>query len=102
MNALISNWEAHDLFAIPDRRGPAVLTAVHGPTCMAFDQLARCPVPCGLRVGDHLVWLDAGAYHLPWETRFSHGLAAVLWHDGKSVKTVRPRQKFADWWGQWQ
>jgi hypothetical protein len=46
--------------------------------------------------------MDAGAYHLPWETRFSHGLATVLWHDGKSVKTVRPREKFADWWGQWQ
>jgi diaminopimelate decarboxylase/aspartate kinase len=102
MNALISNWEAHELLTIPRRGGPTVLTAVHGPTCMAFDQLARCPLPSSLRAGDHLVWLDAGAYHLPWETRFSHGLAAVLWHDGKSVKPVRPREQFADWWGQWQ
>jgi diaminopimelate decarboxylase len=102
MNALISNWETHGLFTIPQRRGPTVLTAVHGPTCMAFDQLARCPLPRGLRAGDHLVWMDAGAYHLPWETRFSHGLAAVLWHDGKSIKPVRPREEFADWWGQWQ
>jgi diaminopimelate decarboxylase len=102
MNALISNWETHDLFTIPQRRGPTALTAVHGPTCMAFDQLARCALPRGLRVGDHLVWMDAGAYHLPWETRFSHGLAAVLWHDGKSVKPVRPREEFAEWWGQWQ
>jgi diaminopimelate decarboxylase/aspartate kinase len=102
MNALISNWETHDLFTIPDRRGPTVLTAVHGPTCMAFDQLARRPLPRSLRAGDHLVWMDAGAYHLPWETRFSHGLAAVLWHDGKLVRTVRPREEFADWWGQWQ
>jgi diaminopimelate decarboxylase len=101
MNALVSNWETHDLFTIPERRGPAVPTAVHGPTCMAFDQLTRCPLPRGLRAGDHLVWMDAGAYHLPWETRFSHGLAAVLWHDGKSVKLVRSREEFADWWD-WQ
>lgn len=102
MNALVSNWETHDLFTIPERRGATVLTAVHGPTCMAFDQLARCPLPRGLRAGDHLVWMDAGAYHLPWETRFSHGLATVLWHDGKSVRPVRPREEFTEWWGQWQ
>jgi diaminopimelate decarboxylase len=102
MNALISNWETHDLFSIPGRRGPTVLTTIHGPTCMAFDQLARCPLPRSLREGDHLVWMDAGAYHLPWETRFSHGLAAVFLHDGKSVTTVRPGEEFADWWGQWQ
>jgi len=101
-NALISNWEAHDLFALPERRGPAVLTAVHGPTCMAFDQLARCPLPRSLRVGDHLIWMDAGAYHLPWETRFSHGLAAVLWHDGRTLRTVRTREEFPEWWGQWK
>ena len=101
MNALISNWETHELLTIPERRGQTLLTAVHGPTCMAFDQLTRGSLPRGLRVGDHLVWMDAGAYHLPWETRFSHGLAAVLWHDGRSVKTVRPREEFSDWWGQW-
>jgi diaminopimelate decarboxylase len=101
LNALISNWEAHDLFTIPERRGPAVLTAVHGPTCMAFDQLVRCPLPRGLRVGDHLVWMDAGAYHLPWETRFSHGLAAVLWHDGGRTRIVRRAEAFQKWWAQW-
>jgi len=102
MNALISNWEIHDFMTIPERRGSSVLTTVHGPTCMAFDQLARRPLPRSLRVGDHLVWMDAGAYHLPWETRFSHGLAAVFWHDGKSVRPVRLREEFHDWWGQWE
>jgi len=101
MNALVSNWENHELFTIPERRGASAMTTVNGPTCMAFDQLARSPLPCSVRPGDHLVWLEAGAYHLPWETRFSHGLAAVLWHDGKRVKTVRPREKFTDWWSQW-
>jgi len=101
LNALVANWEAHALLALPARGGPTCLTTVNGPTCMAFDQLARRPLPRSLRPGDHLVWLDAGAYHLPWETRFSHGLAAVLWHDGRQVKTVRPREDFAQWWRQW-
>ncbi len=102
MNALISNWELHDIFTLPERRGPNALTAIHGPTCMAFDQLARLPLPRSLRVGDRIVWKEAGAYHLPWETRFSHGLAAVLWHDGESITEVRPRESFDDWWSLWR
>src|SRR6185503_3138398 len=51
MNALISNWENHELLTLPERRGPLVPTTVHGPTCMAFDQLARRPLPRGLRAG---------------------------------------------------
>lgn len=102
MNALISNWELHDLFTLPGRRGPTALTAIHGPTCMAFDQLARLPLPRSLRVGDRIIWMEAGAYHLPWETRFSHGLAAVLWHDGERVTEVRPGEPFETWWNQWR
>jgi diaminopimelate decarboxylase len=102
MNALISNWETHELVVIPRRAGPACLTTVNGPTCMAFDQLACRELPGGIRPGDHLVWLDGGAYLLPWETRFSHGLAAVLWHDGQRTKLVRPAETFQRWWGQWR
>ncbi len=102
MNALISNWELHDVFTLPERHGPAALTAIHGPTCMAFDQLARTPLPSSLRAGDRIVWMEAGAYHLPWETRFSHGLSAVLWHDGESIREVRPRESFEAWWAQWR
>ena len=101
LHALVANWEAHGLMSLPGRGGPTTLTTVTGPTCMAFDQLARRPLPRSLRPGDHLVWLDAGAYHLPWETRFSHGLATVLWHDGNRVRVVRPRESFAQWWAQW-
>ena len=101
LNALVAIWEQHRLFALPDRRGPQVPTTVTGPTCMAFDQLARCPMPRALRAGDQLVWLEAGAYHLPWETRFSHGLAAVAWHDGRRVRIARDRERFEDWWGHW-
>ncbi len=101
MNALTSLWEQHKILSLPGHAGAEVLTAVHGPTCMAFDQLARIPLPRSLRAGDHLVWLEAGAYHIPWETRFSHGHAAVLWHDENGLRVVRERQSFENFWGQW-
>ena len=69
---------------------------------MAFDQLARMQLPRSLRAGDHLVWLEAGAYHIPWETRFSHGHAAVWWHDERGLRPARERQSFEDFWSQWQ
>ena len=102
MNALTSLWEQHKVLSVPARTGKEVLTAVHGPTCMAFDQLARISLPRSLKAWDHLVWLEAGAYHIPWETRFSHGHAAVLWHDEQGLRPARPRQSFEDFWGQWQ
>lgn len=102
MNALVSNWEEHGLFSVPKRGGCPALTAVHGPTCMAFDQLTRRPLSRRIRPGDRLVWMEAGAYHVPWETRFSHGLAAVLWNENGSLKQVRTAERFSDWWGQWQ
>ncbi|MBI3416949.1 MAG: hypothetical protein HY043_16785 [Verrucomicrobia bacterium] len=101
MNALVSTWENHDLIPLTPTRGPMCLTTVNGPTCMAFDQLARRPLPRSLSPGDYLLWLDAGAYHLSWETHFSHGLAAVWWHDGEQTSLVRPREDFAEWWGKW-
>lgn len=100
MNALVSTWEAHEIFTLPPRRGAMRLTSVCGPTCMAFDQLARRPLPSGLQVGDYLVWMDAGAYHLSWETRFSHGHAAVLWHQDSQITLARAPQAFEDWWPQ--
>ena len=102
LHALASLWEQHRILPLSNRAGAAVLTAVHGPTCMAFDQLARIPLPRSLRAGDHLVWLDAGAYHIPWETRFSHGHAVVWWHDGGGLQCVRERQSFQDFWSQWR
>jgi diaminopimelate decarboxylase len=97
LHALVSTWENHQLFSIPARRGPRRLTTLNGPTCMAFDQLARGEFPVGLRPGDRVVWMEAGAYHLPWETKFSHGTAAIFWHDGRVTKEVRPKQSFEAW-----
>ena len=102
LNGLMSVWEQHALIPLTERSGAEILTVVHGPTCMAFDQLARIPLPRSLKAGDHLIWLDAGAYHLPWETRFSHGHAAVCWHDEKGICLVRERQSFENFWSQWK
>lgn len=101
MNAMMATWEQHALIPLSERRGAKVLTTVCGPTCMAFDQLVRIPLPRSLRAGDHLIWLDAGAYHLPWEIRFSHGHAAVYWHDESGLRLARERQSFENLWSQW-
>jgi diaminopimelate decarboxylase len=102
MNALTSLWEQHEILSLPERKGTETLTAVCGPTCMAFDQLTRTPLPGSLRAGDHLIWLEAGAYHIPWETRFSHGHAAVLWHDENGLNLAREPQSFENFWPQWK
>jgi diaminopimelate decarboxylase len=103
-HALISTWERHALVPLARRPGPPQMTAIYGPTCMAFDQLACEPMPAGLRVGDALLWLDAGAYHIPWETRFSHGQAPVVWHDNATdqLTLARAAEPFAAWWSQWR
>ncbi|MDR3459454.1 MAG: hypothetical protein P4N60_18660 [Verrucomicrobiae bacterium] len=101
MNAMTSLWEQHELLPLAAQSGKPALTTVYGPTCMAFDQLARIPLPRSLRAGDHLLWLEAGAYHIPWEMRFSHGHAAVVWHDGNGLRHAREQQSFENWWGQW-
>ena len=89
LNALISTWEDHELLPLVPRGGRKVPTAVYGPTCMAFDQLALREMPSGIRMDDCLLWFDAGAYHLPWETRFSHPLAEIWWQDGGAPVRVR-------------
>jgi diaminopimelate decarboxylase len=102
LHALVSHWERHRVFAVPARSGPRVATKLCGPTCMAFDQLGCHSLPRALREGDALVWMETGAYHIPWETRFSHGQAAVFWHDETRLRKVRARELFPTWWRQWR
>lgn len=101
LQALISMWESHDLQPLRQSAVPPIPVTVHGPTCMAFDQLGRFSLPGNLRAGDILLWMDSGAYHLPWETRFSHGLCQVWWHHGDSVVLARGAESFEDYWGRW-
>ncbi len=99
-HAIVSDWETHELMTIPPRAGERQLTTVCGPTCMSYDRLGRFYLPRDVSVGDYVLWLDAGAYHLPWETRFSHGLAPVVWIDDDGVsRIVRARETFTEWWG---
>jgi diaminopimelate decarboxylase len=101
-HALVSDWEQHRLVVLPARVGAATLTTVAGPTCMAFDKFGRFMLPNDVGVGDLLVWMNAGAYHIPWETRFSRGLCRVVWcPGGTELQLARGEETFDSWWGQW-
>ena len=99
-HALVSDWGRHLLSIRPRRKeGKAVMTIVCGPTCMAYDWLWRDNLSTNIQLGDKIVWHNAGAYHIPWETRFSHGLAPIVWFGGsQDVRTIRKRENFEDWW----
>ena len=100
--ALDADNGPHHMLALPTRTGRLVETTVCGPTCMTDDRLARVKWPDGIAPGDLVVWLDAGAYHLPWETRFSHGLGAVVWADASERLTLaRPRETAEQWSSTW-
>jgi diaminopimelate decarboxylase len=97
LQAMVATWERHALFALEARRGKRVRTLVCGPTCMAFDNLGVHELASTVRAGDRLVWRDAGAYQLSWETRFSHGLGAVVWTAAGSREVVRTKETFEEW-----
>jgi len=98
-HAIVSEWERHNLFTIPQRHGAKRLTTICGPTCMAFDRICRINLPEDVTRGDLVVWQNAGAYHIPWETRFSHGWAPVIWIDEQSTMSkARDRETFSQWW----
>lgn len=103
LNALISTWEHHELLPVTPHRGPTLPTVVHGPTCMAFDQLGFRSLPKSLQPGEPLAWFDAGAYHIPWETHFSHGLAEVWWHESDAeIRCERDAESFESYWSRWK
>lgn len=98
-NAMPANWERHTFSFLPHQENPRVHTAICGPTCQAWDWLERGGFPETVAVGDLVVWRDAGAYHLPFETAFSHPLASVaaVGLDG-TLSLCRERQTFDDWY----
>ena len=102
-HALPSDWEDHEINILPHRSGEVVYTIICGPTCMAFDCIARKKLPSDVSIGDKVLWFNAGAYHLSWETRFSQPLARVLWHDERdNIVEARPPESFSEWWGRWR
>ncbi len=94
-HALAADHHTHPITIVPDRGGPRRLTTVCGPTCMTDDRLGRWLLPASLSTGDIIVWLNAGAYHLPWETRFSHGLCPIVWFDREERMTVARSREHA-------
>jgi len=102
-HALPSDWEVHEIVVSPHRTGRKRSTTVCGSTCMAFDRLIRADLPEDIEVGDFIIWMDAGAYHIPWETRFSNGLAKVIWCDeNHKLSIARQAELFSQWWGSWE
>jgi len=97
LQAMVATWEQHRLFPLQRRGGATTRTLVCGPTCMAFDNLGIHELPRTVRAGDILIWMDAGAYQMSWETRFSHGLGGVTWSSGSSLEIVRNQEPFSDW-----
>jgi diaminopimelate decarboxylase len=92
-HALAADRGLHPLLLLPARSGPPRMTSICGPTCMTDDVLGRLPLPGDVVPGDVLVWMHAGAYHLPWETRFSQGLCAIVWADeGERISIARARE----------
>lgn len=96
-HALLATWERHAIIPLERSRGRLVPTLVCGPTCMAFDNLGLHALPAELGAGDVLLWMDAGAYQLCWETRFSHGLAPIAWCRGRTMEVSRPAETFESW-----
>jgi diaminopimelate decarboxylase len=97
-HALAADDHPHAVQALVERVGTRRLTTVCGPTCMTDDRLGRLVLPNDTAVGDVLLWLDAGAYHLPWETRFSHGLCAIAWFGpDEQAQFARDREPPARW-----
>jgi diaminopimelate decarboxylase len=87
-HALAADTKPHQLLLLPERHDGERLTTICGPTCMADDRLGRWMLPASVDIGDLIVWLDAGAYHLPWETRFSHGLCPIVWFDADEQMSI--------------
>ena len=99
-HALAADRGPHRMLLMPARQGAPTLTTICGPTCMTDDVLARLPLPADIAVGDVIAWLDAGAYHLPWETRFSHGLCAVVWCDEHGQLQLARERERPDLWSE--
>ena len=101
-HARMASVEKHEILLAPARTGPLRKTIVCGPTCSVVDRLGCWMLPESVEPGDLVIWLNAGAYHIPLETRFSAGLAPVVWFNERNeAEIIRKRETPAQWWGQW-
>jgi diaminopimelate decarboxylase len=96
--ALAADKGLHPMWLLREGSEVETLTTICGPTCMTDDILGRMRLPADITAGDVLVWTGAGAYHLPWETRFSHGLCAVVWCDEHETPSLARRRERPEHW----
>lgn len=96
--ALAADIHPHHIDLPIGRVGPRRWTTVCGPTCMTDDRLGRWELADDLQVGDVMIWRDAGAYHLPWETRFSQGHCAVVWFDEHEYLSIARERETPEQW----
>ncbi len=102
--AMPSVWERHAVAVVGNRdTGEVAETLVCGPTCMGYDSLYRGPLCSSAATGDRIIYFNAGAYHIPWENRFSQGLCNVLWTtDGATLRTLRSSESTDGWLSNWE
>jgi diaminopimelate decarboxylase len=102
-HALPSDWEEHHMyFPSSPRDGRRIDATICGPTCMAWDFIARGEVPEDIGPGSFIVYDAAGAYHWSWQSSFSHSRASVaVVKEGAtgqlSVKPLVKRQSTRGW-----
>ena len=71
-------------------------------THMHVIRLPRTLGRAGVQPGDLILWMNAGVYHIPWDTRFSFGLAPVVWFDTADHPMVaRHHETPEQWWAAW-
>lgn len=101
-HARMAAIERHEILLAPHRTGALRETVICGPTCSAVDRLGSWLLPDSIEPGDRVIWMTAGAYHMPLETRFSTGLAPVVWFNARhEAQVIRERETSSQWWGQW-
>ncbi len=102
-NALESDWGSHLVQPIGVESSVSAPTIVCGPSCMPYDWIYRGPFPSAVARGTKIAYFNAGAYHIPWETRFSRGLCAVVLEDmiGR-LRLIRHPESTSEWASKWE
>jgi diaminopimelate decarboxylase len=101
-NALESDWGIHTVNPLGIESSITVPTIVCGPSCMPYDWIYRGNLSSAIERGTKIAYFNAGAYHIPWETRFSRGLCTVILQDMTgALICIRQKESAEDWLNSW-
>ncbi len=101
-NALESDWGTHVVRPLGIGPAPTTPTIVCGPSCMPYDWIYRGELSSAIGRGAKIAYFNAGAYHIPWETRFSRGLCSVILQDMTgALECIRQKESIEDWVTSW-